>query len=105
MQKGKKAAVFLSGGVDSSVTAFLLKCQGYEVVGVTGKMFCAPSADNVVKNSKAVADALGIEHYVCDVTDYFKENIIDYFENSYKIGETPNPCIMCNKKIKWGKIV
>lgn len=100
----KKAAVLLSGGVDSSVTAFLLKQQGYDVVAVTGKMFCSAAAETVVQNAKNVADALGIEHYVCDVSDYFKENIIDYFETSYRKGETPNPCIVCNKKIKWGKI-
>lgn len=104
MDVRKKAVVLLSGGVDSSVTAFLLKQQGYEVVAVTGKMFCSPVAQTVVDNAKSVAQALGIEHYVCDVSDYFKEHIIDYFENSYRNGETPNPCIVCNKKIKWGKI-
>lgn len=100
----KKVAVLLSGGVDSSVTAFLLKKQGYEVVAVTGKMFCSPETEQIVTNAKNVANSLGIEHFVCDVSEDFKTQIIDYFENSYKIGQTPNPCIMCNKKIKWGKI-
>ncbi len=100
----KKAAVLLSGGLDSSVTTFLLKQQGYDVVTVTGKMFCSPIADTIVENACKVAEALDVSHYVCDVSDFFEENIINYFENSYKSGETPNPCIMCNKKIKWGKI-
>lgn len=100
----KKVAVLLSGGVDSSVSAFLLKQQGYEVVAVTGKMFCSAAADTVVQNAKTVAAALEIPHYTCDVSDYFKEHIINYFENSYQIGQTPNPCVVCNKKIKWGKI-
>lgn len=100
----KRVAVLLSGGVDSSVCAFLLKKQGYDVVAVTGKMFCSVEAQRVVDNAKLVADAIGIEHYVYDVSEDFKTDIIDYFEESYKNGQTPNPCIMCNKKIKWGKI-
>ena len=101
---GKKAVVALSGGVDSSVAAFLLKQQGYEVIGLTGKMTNSPSADSVIENAKNVADSLGIEHYVYDASVLFKENVIDYFENSYRKGQTPNPCIMCNKFIKWGEL-
>lgn len=104
MDLRKKVAVLLSGGVDSSVCAFLLKEQGYDVVAITGKMFDSVCADEVVRNAKFVADALDIEHYVCDVTDSFNKKVIEYFENSYKQGETPNPCIMCNKYIKWGEI-
>ena len=100
----KKVAVFLSGGVDSSVCAYLLKQQGYEVVAITGKMFDAPCVDVMLNNAKAVADALGIKHYICDVVEDFTKNVIEYFEKSYQNGQTPNPCIMCNKKIKWGKI-
>lgn len=100
----KKVAVLLSGGVDSSVCAFLLKQQGYDVVAITGKMFNSPCADEVVKNAKFVAEALNIKHYVCDVTEKFNKEVIKYFENSYKQGQTPNPCIMCNKTIKWGEI-
>ena len=100
----KKVAVLLSGGVDSSVAVFLLKKQGYDVVAVTGKMFCSEASELVVRNAKHVAQALGVEHFVCDVSTSFKEHVIDYFENSYRVGQTPNPCIVCNKKIKWGEI-
>lgn len=100
----KKVAVALSGGVDSSVTALLLKNKGYEVVGITGKMTNFPSSDDVCKNAKAVADKLGIEHYVLDLSEDFEKDVIKYFNESYLKSETPNPCAMCNKKIKWGKI-
>ena len=98
----KKVAVALSGGVDSAVVALLLKQQGYDVIGITGKMTCSEEAEEVIKNAKNVADKLQIEHYVYDACESFKTNVLDYFENSYKSGFTPNPCIMCNKYIKWG---
>lgn len=103
-KNSKKVAVALSGGVDSSVCALLLIQNGYEVIGITGKMVDDDNFETVCKNAKAVADKLGIKHYVLDLSEEFKENIIDYFLNSYKNGETPNPCIVCNKTIKWGKI-
>ena len=99
-----KVAVALSGGIDSAVTALLLKEQGYEVLGITGKMTCDKSSEEVIINAKKVANKLGIEHFVVDVTREFNEKIIKYFENSYKNGQTPNPCIMCNKHIKWGEL-
>ena len=101
---GKKAVVALSGGLDSSVAALLLKQQGYEVIGLTGKMINSPSAESVIENAKLVAQSLEIEHYVYDATDSFQKKVIEYFENSYKFGKTPNPCIMCNKFIKWGEL-
>lgn len=100
----KKAVVAMSGGVDSSVTALLLKNQGYEVIGLTGKMVDTPVADAVCRNAQRVADKLGIKLYVLDVTEKFQKEIINYFEKSYANGETPNPCIMCNKFIKWGEL-
>ena len=99
-----RVAVALSGGIDSAVTALLLKEQGYEVLGITGKMTCDKSSEEVIINAKKVADKLGIQHFVVDVTSKFNEKIIKYFENSYKNGQTPNPCIMCNKHIKWGEL-
>ena len=100
----KKAIVAMSGGLDSSVTALILQQQGYEVIGVTGRMLNAPCAELVCENAKVVADKLNIEHYVIDVTDLFKDKIVDYFENAYRSGKTPNPCIQCNKFVKWGEI-
>lgn len=100
----KKVAVAMSGGVDSSVTAALLKEQGYEVIGITGKMIDSEAAELICKNAKAVADKLKIQHYVLDVTKDFREKVIDYFDSSYIKSETPNPCAVCNKCIKWGAI-
>lgn len=104
--KDKKIAVVaLSGGVDSSVTAMLLQKQGYKVIGLTGKMVNTTCAEKVCESAKRVADKLGIEHYVLDVTEKFSDKVISYFESSYKKGDTPNPCIMCNQFIKWGEIL
>ncbi len=97
-----RVAVALSGGIDSAVTAVLLKEQGYEVIGITGKMTCSEESEQVVLNAKKVADKLEIPHFVADVSEEFDKKIVKYFENSYKNGLTPNPCIMCNKHIKWG---
>ena len=99
-----RIAVALSGGIDSAVAALLLLNQGHEVIGITGKMQCSEDAELIVLNAKKVADKLGIQHVVVDVNKEFNEKIIKYFINSYKEGQTPNPCIMCNKYIKWGAI-
>ncbi|MBE7713640.1 MAG: tRNA 2-thiouridine(34) synthase MnmA [Cyanobacteria bacterium SIG26] len=100
----KIAVVALSGGVDSSVVALLLQQQEYKVIGLTGKMVNTFAAEEVCNNAKNVANKLGIEHYVLDVCDKFKKMVIEYFEDSYKNGETPNPCIVCNEFIKWGEL-
>lgn len=100
----QKVAVALSGGLDSSVACWLLKQQGYDVVAITAKMVDDEKFEQIVQNAKNVADKIGIEHFVLDIASEFKTNVIDYFENSYKCGKTPNPCILCNRTIKWGKL-
>ena len=100
----KKAVVAMSGGVDSSVAAKLLLDKGYEVAGITGKMINSPAAQMICENSKRVADKLGIKLHILDVTEDFQKSVVEYFENSYAIGQTPNPCIMCNQFIKWGRL-
>jgi tRNA-specific 2-thiouridylase len=103
----------MSGGVDSSVAAFLLKEQGWEVIGVTMKLWpqdcmtrsedkcCGPQA---IADARGVAHALGIPHYVVDEAVPFERLVIDYFAEEYKAGRTPNPCIMCNERVKFGNL-
>lgn len=104
----KKVLVGMSGGVDSSVSAILLKEQGYEVIGATMVLFDSVDikdgclSNNAVKDAKAVCEQLNIEHHVIDLRDYFKKYVIDNFINCYKEGMTPNPCVQCNKYLKFG---
>jgi tRNA-specific 2-thiouridylase len=103
----------MSGGVDSSVAGYLLKEQGYEVIGVTMKVWpqdcisraedkcCGPQA---IADARAVAHALGIPHYVVDESAQFERLVIDYFTAEYRAGRTPNPCVMCNEKVKFGNL-
>lgn len=109
---GKKVVVGMSGGVDSSVAAYLLKEQGYEVIGVTMQIWqdeeqekleeeggcCGLSA---VEDARRVAGQLGIPYYVMNFKQEFKKNVIDYFVAEYLRGHTPNPCIACNRFVKW----
>lgn len=112
----KKVVIGMSGGVDSSVAAWLLKEQGYEVIGVTMQIWqdepsgqaeenggcCGLSA---VEDARRVACALNIPHYVMNFKREFKEKVIDYFMDEYLHGYTPNPCIACNRYVKWGSLL
>ncbi|HJA11898.1 MAG TPA: tRNA 2-thiouridine(34) synthase MnmA [Candidatus Mediterraneibacter merdipullorum] len=107
-----RVVVGMSGGVDSSVAAYLLKKQGYDVIGVTMQIWqeedacrteenggcCGLSA---VEDARRVAAALDIPYYVMNFRKEFQENVIDYFTEEYLNGRTPNPCIACNRYVKW----
>jgi len=93
----KKVLVGISGGVDSSVSALLLKNEGYEVIGCTMNLF-----NNVTNDAKDVCDKLNIKYVELDCKDKFKNCVINYFIDEYKNTHTPNPCIECNKKLKFG---
>lgn len=99
-----KVAIAMSGGVDSSTAALLLIEQGYDVIGLTGIMHEDTSADLAAKNAEMICKILGIEHHAIDLRSTFKEKVIEYYENSYKVGLTPNPCVACNVNIKWGQL-
>ena len=104
----------MSGGVDSSATAALLLEQGYEVVGITLKLWpqdcvnraedkcCGPQA---VTDARAVCHKLGIPYYLIDAAAEFQKHVIQYFADEYKAGRTPNPCVMCNQNLKFGRLI
>ncbi len=113
MQSGKKKVVVgMSGGVDSSVAACLLLEQGYEVIGVTMQIWQeekaqAPTQDggccglSAVEDARRVAQVLGIPHYVMNFREVFRQKVMEYFTSEYLKGQTPNPCIACNRYVKW----
>jgi tRNA-uridine 2-sulfurtransferase len=104
----------MSGGVDSSATAALLQEQGYDVVGITLKLWpqdcvsraedkcCGPQA---VTDARAVCHKLGIPYYLIDEAAEFQDKVIQYFADEYKAGRTPNPCVMCNQNLKFGRLI
>ena len=112
----KKVVVGMSGGVDSSVAAYLLKEQGYDVIGVTMQIWqdeeskiqeenggcCGLSA---VDDARKVAAQIGIPYYVMNFKKDFQEKVIDYFVDEYLHGRTPNPCIACNRYVKWESLL
>lgn len=100
----KKVVIGMSGGVDSSVAAYLLKKQGYEVVGVTMHIWQEENSINGMnaeKDAKRMAEAIGIEHRVVHFEDEFRKKVVNYFIQEYLSGKTPNPCNVCNRYIKW----
>lgn len=112
----KRVIVGMSGGVDSSVAAYLLKLQEYEVIGVTMQVWDAACSLNMereggccgqsaVDDARRVCGVLGIPYYVIGYRDIFQKEVIDYFVNEYVAGRTPNPCIMCNRYVKWAALL
>lgn len=104
----RRVIVGMSGGVDSSVAAAILQEKGYEVIGVTmrfwGERNRCCSLEDVV-DAQSVAAKLGIKHYLVHFEDVFKREVVDYFTAEYEKGRTPNPCVVCNPKIKFGALL
>lgn len=112
----KKVVVGMSGGVDSSVAAYLLKEQGYDVIGVTMQVWQAADLQTAaaeggccgmraVEDARRVAAHLDIPYYVMNFRQEFQQNVIDYFVKEYRLGRTPNPCIACNRYVKWESLL
>lgn len=101
-------AVAMSGGVDSSTVAYLLKKQGYKVFGITMEVWTSGSACSTnidLSDAKKVCDDLGIDHHMIHLGEEFKDIVVDSFVNDYMEGRTPNPCMVCNRHIKFGRLV
>jgi tRNA-specific 2-thiouridylase len=112
-----KVVVAMSGGVDSSVAAVLLVEQGFDVIGITIKTYNYEDVGGNITNessccsldgindARLVANKFNFPHYVLDFSDSFKKEVIDNFVNEYLAGRTPNPCVICNRKIKWEELI
>ena len=109
---GRRVVVAMSGGVDSSVAALLLKQAGYEVIGVTMRLFSAPTNEAArlnrsccsiedVADARAVCRVIGARHYFLNFEREFKKHVIDYFVDEYSKGRTPYPCLACNDRLKF----
>lgn len=110
--RGKRVIAAMSGGVDSSVAAYLLHRQGYDVIGVTMRLWSADEDDvspdhqgccsiEDIEDARRVCQTLGVPHYVVDARNEFREHVIAYFVSEYERGRTPHPCIACNDRIKF----
>lgn len=119
MDRKRKVAVGLSGGVDSAVAAALLVEAGYEVIGITMKIWSGrlavtegakhacygPGEEEDIAASERLAARLGIEYRVVDLAALYEERVVDYFRREYLAGRTPNPCVVCNRELKFGFLV
>jgi tRNA-specific 2-thiouridylase len=115
----KTIAVGMSGGVDSTVAAHLLKKQGHNVIGITMKIWdnssskkgysrsgCyGPGEDKDIEDAQKAAKKIGVPHYVLNLQEEYEQAVLDYFRNEYIRGKTPNPCVICNQKIKFGLLL
>lgn len=113
-KKPERVVVGMSGGVDSCAAAALLLEQGYEVIGVTLKLWPQECADRMgdrccgpdaVQDARTVASELGIRHYTINEAEDFRKRVIEYFAREYQAGRTPNPCVMCNEHTKFGALI
>jgi tRNA-uridine 2-sulfurtransferase len=111
MKRKKRVVLGMSGGVDSSVAAALLKKRGYDVIGITMQLLPKESEKrsaccniDSISDAKRVANKLNIPHYTINIRDSFKENVIDLFVKDYMMGLTPNPCVECNRTIKFDEL-
>lgn len=113
---GKRVLMAMSGGIDSSVAAMLLREQGYELIGVTYRVYDQISqaclekekgccSVNAIFEAKHMAQQMGFEHHILDIREDFRKLVITNFIDEYLQGHTPNPCVLCNSVIKWGKLI
>src|SRR3989338_3072031 len=111
----KRVVVAMSGGVDSSLAGAILKARGFDCIGITFRTWpkeeCGTSFSRTccsleaITRARAVAEKLDIPYYVLDINERFRKEVVDYFAAEYSQGRTPNPCIVCNEKIKFGFMI
>lgn len=115
----KTIVVGMSGGIDSTITAYLLKKEGHDVIGITMRIWdktssvgksvksgCyGPGEDKDIEDARKAAEKMGIPYHVVGLQEEYKKSVLDYFRNEYLAGKTPNPCIVCNQKIKFGLLL
>ena len=105
-----KIAVAMSGGIDSSVTAVMLKDQGHDIIGITARFLPASDVNDsvytaAVNDAKMIADLYKFPHYEFNFSENFKKHVIDYFCGEYLSGKTPNPCVICNRYVKFSELI